>query len=849
MNRSRKPSGLVALSVITLLTCGHAAAHPGSAGELRAAPGSISSSAPQDPSMDEIRRRQEAINQKRREVAAAHLSQGRQYMAESRFEDAVREFEAAYAMDPSNRDVIAELDRVNAILGRPSRAPAQKQEFDTARARFDQAIVLARHHFNLGAKAQADGDFGLAIENFEKAMIILRTNPSIDADFNEAAVRNALEAAKAAKTDADRQREAQKLEEVKAVERERMEAERRKMERTIEDKFRQAVDLFKREKFDEVQAICDDILRMDYAHCAAIKLKEAARKAEIDLAKCENIAAHREAWLRVLEEVLETRIPQTDNMTFPSLDKWRAISQKGPIEISKGALEVSELDQDIINRLEGTVLKSVDWQDKSLDEAVKFLRNTTGTNIVIERAVDEKVPEADRNLSLQFESINAASALRLAVESLKLNYIVEDGLVKITTPEELRKRKVVQFYEVRDLVATLNSFPSVEINLNPSGAGAGAGLGEPEESTEENRTIESDRLIEMIKNAVDKASWEEDPTNTIIDKNGTLVVRQTPENQRAIRDLLTNVRRTTGLQVSIESRFISVQNNFLQDIGVDWRGLGDNTGGIGVPGKGTPAPFDDFGPLPSVIGTDNSSGALYNSGSDGDVRGRVENIFARTLGNPETLTNSGGFSLQYVYLDDTQLEAIVRAVQKYERVNTVTAPKLVVTNTQRANITVINHVAYVKDFDVEIAQAAVIADPIVDVVKEGVILDVRPTISSDRRFVTLELRPTVATLVRPIRTFTTTLGVGTAVTFEVPELRKESIKTTVVMPDGATLLLGGLKFFEEQDYDAGVPILKDIPVVSFLFSRKGKYTSIQDLIVLLKVKILVPSELEPVVPL
>ena len=103
--------------------------------------------------------------------------------------------------------------------------------------------------------------------------------------------------------------------------------------------------------------------------------------------------------------------------------------------------------------------------------------------------------------------------------------------------------------------------------------------------------------LEMIKTAVDKLSWEEDPSNTIIDKNGTLVVRQTPENQRAIRELLTNLRRTTGLQVAIESRFISVENNFLQDIGVDWRGLGDNTGGTGVPGKGTAAPFDDFGPL------------------------------------------------------------------------------------------------------------------------------------------------------------------------------------------------------------------------------------------------------------
>ena len=322
--------------------------------------------------------------------------------------------------------------------------------------------------------------------------------------------------------------------------------------------------------------------------------------------------------------------------------------------------------------------------------------------------------------------------------------------MKITTPEELRKRKVVQFYEVRDLVAKLNSFPAVEINLNPSGAGAGAGgTGEPEESSEENRTIESDRLIEMIKTAVDKPSWDEDPTNTIIDKNGTLVVRQTPENQRSIRELLTNLRRTTGLQVAIESRFISVAEQLPAGHRRRLPRARRQLGRRRRPRQGHGAPFDDFGSAPNQLGTDNSSGAFYNSGPEGDIRGRVENVFNRSLGNPDTLTATGGFSLQYVYLDDTQLEAILRAVQKYERVNTVTAPKLVVTNTQRANITVINHVAYVKDFDVEIAQAAVIADPIVDVVKEGVILDVRPTISSDRRFVTLELRPTVATLVRP----------------------------------------------------------------------------------------------------
>lgn len=43
----------------------------------------------------------------------------------------------------------------------------------------------------------------------------------------------------------------------------------------------------------------------------------------------------------------------------------------------------------------------------------------------------------------------------------------------------------------------------------------------------------------------------------------------------------------------------------------------------------------------------------------------------------------------------------------------------------RANLSVTNQVAYVKDFDPEIAQGASVADPIVDVVSEGTVLDVR----------------------------------------------------------------------------------------------------------------------------
>ena len=58
-------------------------------------------------------------------------------------------------------------------------------------------------------------------------------------------------------------------------------------------------------------------------------------------------------------------------------------------------------------------------------------------------------------------------------------------------------------------------------------------------------------------------------------------------------------------------------------------------------------------------------------------------------------------------------------------------------------------------------------------------------------------------------------------------------------------LIGGLKFAEEKTLDSKVPFLGDIPVLSFFFSRTGKYTNLKDLLILVKVKIVIMSELEP----
>jgi type II secretory pathway component GspD/PulD (secretin) len=323
----------------------------------------------------------------------------------------------------------------------------------------------------------------------------------------------------------------------------------------------------------------------------------------------------------------------------------------------------------------------------------------------------------------------------------------------------------------------------------------------------------------------------------------------------------------------MEVHFLLAEDRFLRDVGVDIRGLGDQTGGVGIPGLGSATDFDDsyagspanpqgtppgVVPEPSSIGTSRIPGIYYADGNDGEYKGRVENLFDFILNFDErgeaTASanqggargdNSGGFTLQHVFLDDTQFEVILRAVQKTERIEEISAPRLTVYDTQRANVSVMKQNSYVQDFDVEIAQAAAIGDPIIQTIRDGIILDVRPIVSADRRFITMELRPTVADLVRPIPTFQTSLATGPPVTIQVPELAIQRVRTTVTMPDGGTLLLGGIKDFRDMAAESGLPVLSNIPILSFFFSRKAKSVQRRNLLVLIKAEVVVPEEHAP----
>ncbi|MCK6479181.1 MAG: type II and III secretion system protein [Planctomycetes bacterium] len=357
---------------------------------------------------------------------------------------------------------------------------------------------------------------------------------------------------------------------------------------------------------------------------------------------------------------------------------------------------------------------------------------------------------------------------------------------------------------------------------------------------------EAEDLITLVKDNVGESPevWNADGVSIDAQGDANLLVVAEPALQEGVAAFLRDLRKFSGLVVNIESRFLSVSDNFLRDVGVDIRGLGgvvgtsasldDVTNGLE---DGASAGLDNGGiGLPANASGKPSSGAFYNDFSDGDYRGRTEHIFDRSLGT--TLSNLGGAVLQWTLLDDTQLSVIWRAVEKKQDARVLQSPNLTVYNTQRANITLINQLAFVQDFDVEVAQTAFIADPQISIIQDGLDLDVKPIVSNDRRYVTLQLQPTIATLKRPIQTFTTSLGAFTSpVTLQLPEINIQKAQTTVRVPNGGTLLIGGLKNISQVDLKSETPYLSKIPIVSFFFSRRGSSQEYSNLLIIIRARI------------
>jgi type II secretory pathway component GspD/PulD (secretin) len=393
---------------------------------------------------------------------------------------------------------------------------------------------------------------------------------------------------------------------------------------------------------------------------------------------------------------------------------------------------------------------------------------------------------------------------------------------------------------VQDLIMGLTDFTGPRIDQlrlldsleDEDGGGPFGGI------LETKRLIEIDDLATIIQENIAVGSWDADGVSIEVSEGGILISHSV-EVQAQVQAFLEDLRSFNSSMVTIESRFMSVGDSWIQEIGVDFRGndgidLTDITNGLedmasrGIDNGGTGSAGSNAAGPPSA-------GFFFDDGNDGDFRGRTENFFGSALGN--ALNTIGGLTFQMEFLDDAEVNMVLRAIEKSSTFELVNSQTLSVNDTQRAYVAVVLQKAYIQDFDVEVAQFQAVADPQVNVLHEGVVLDVRPTIHENRQYLTLEIQPTVAKVVN-VRQISTTLGGNTSpVNFDLPELEVQSINTSAVIPDGGSILLGGISDIRTVERRASVPWIAEVPLLGFLFKQEGYNDERQSLMILIRAKI------------
>jgi general secretion pathway protein D len=160
---------------------------------------------------------------------------------------------------------------------------------------------------------------------------------------------------------------------------------------------------------------------------------------------------------------------------------------------------------------------------------------------------------------------------------------------------------------------------------------------------------------------------------------------------------------------------------------------------------------------------------------------------------------------------------------------------------------------------------------VITVLSEGQALTVQAVISHDRRFVRLTVLP-LFSQIGDVSEFTfsgsstTTadtsesstpgeFGDATStsddettttdgVTVQLPNFSFVSVTTTVSVPDGGTVLLGGIKRLSEGRNEFGVPLLSKLPYIDRLFKNVGIGRETQSLMMMVTPRIIIQEEEE-----
>ena len=417
------------------------------------------------------------------------------------------------------------------------------------------------------------------------------------------------------------------------------------------------------------------------------------------------------------------------------------------------------------------------------------------TQAELDKIEKDRFPYQGERIDLEFQNVEVRSVLQILAEVAEMNLVVSDNVGGNIT----LRLKNVPWDQALDLILTTNKLDKREM-------GNVLLIGTAEEIKERERVeLESSKSVEelaplrteFIQVDFRKASDMVSRLNEakLVSERGFLLaddetnVLMVRETGKRIEEIRATLRRfdTEVAQVLIEARLVTANTTVSKDLGVKW-GLGygdtDSSGnaisiGSSISGVSTP------GTVPNGLMVDLGAG--------------VSSPASVAIG---LASNTGLLQLE------------LSALETDGKIEVISQPKIMTTNGKSAMIESGKEIPYqtVEDGDVSVAFKDVVLS-----------LEVTPRINpGDRIAMDLVIHKD---------------SIGEQLDNGDISIIKNALETSVVVPDGQTIVLGGVFENETSDVVNKTPLLGDIPVLGALFRNKSKSNTKTELLIFITPKL------------
>ena len=291
------------------------------------------------------------------------------------------------------------------------------------------------------------------------------------------------------------------------------------------------------------------------------------------------------------------------------------------------------------------------------------------------------------------------------------------------------------------------------------------------------------------------------------DRTNTLIITDLPRNLPILDDLIAQLDVQIQ-QVQIEARVVEASKNWEKDFGVKWPT--SNTGSAALTtGSGTAAPWGSSnGPswnsINNLATTGNSAAVAFSPGATGvtDIASPAGEFWVSFLSNRMSVN------------------VILQALEKQGVVKIVSSPKVVTQNNKKAKILSGAKIPYPAQ------QTGVSGGAIaVQFADANLELEVTPQITND------------GTILMDIKVEKADADFGQLVG-TTPTITRKAVETQVLVKDGGTAIMGGVYKNNTTQQSTGVPFLKDLPLIGFLFRNKINKDSNDELLIFITPRIL-----------